>query len=131
MEEEDKVHDDSQTEVAIRKPVAEHKVNCPLQTNSTKQGRWYFLKQNLKIPTQSYALWLKCSVPIKIPIKIKIKIQQSHDSFNNIAARLPLNRIECDCSPAPYSLVGYSPVEFAYKKKRKGKEKIPAFILLM
>ena len=39
MEEEDKVHDDSQTEAVIRKPIAEHKDNCPLQTNSTKQGR--------------------------------------------------------------------------------------------
>ena len=49
MEEEDKVHDDSQTEAVICKPAAKHKGNCPLQTNSTKQGRWSFLKQNLKI----------------------------------------------------------------------------------
>ena len=64
MEEEYKVHDDSQTEAVIHKPIAEHKGNCPLQTNSTKQGRLSFLKQNLKILMQSYALWLKGSVPI-------------------------------------------------------------------
>ena len=29
MEEEDKVHDDSQTEEVILKPIAEHKGNCP------------------------------------------------------------------------------------------------------
>ena len=40
MEEEDKVHDDSQMEEAILKPIAEHKGNYPLQTNSMKQGRW-------------------------------------------------------------------------------------------
>ena len=72
MEEEDKVHDNSQTEIVICKPIAEHKGNCPLQTNSTKQGRWSFLKQNIKILTQSaYALWLKGSVPIKIPIALR------------------------------------------------------------
>ena len=71
MEEEDKVHDDSQTEAVIRKPTAEHKGNCPLQTNSMKQGRWSFLKQNLKIPIQFYALWLKGSVPIKVPIALR------------------------------------------------------------
>ena len=68
IEEEDKVHDDSQTEEVIRKPIAEHKGNCPLQTNSMKQGRWSFCKQNLKTPMQSYALWLKSNVPIKIPV---------------------------------------------------------------
>ena len=71
MEEEDKVHDDSQTEAVILKPIAEHKGNCPLQTNSTKQGSWSFLKQNLQIPTQSYAFWLKGSVPINIPIALR------------------------------------------------------------
>ena len=71
MEEEDKVHDDSQTEEVIRKPIAEQKGNCPLQTNSMKQGRWSFRKQNLKTPTQSYALWLKGNVPIKIPIALR------------------------------------------------------------
>ena len=70
-EEEDKVHDDSQTEAVIRKPIAEHKGNCPLQANSMKQGRWSFLKQILKIPTQSYALRLKGSVPIKVPIALR------------------------------------------------------------
>ena len=67
MEGEDKVHDDSQTEV-ILKPIAEHKGNCPLQTNSMRQGRWSFRKQNLKTPTKSYVLWLKGNVPIKISI---------------------------------------------------------------
>ena len=38
IEEEDKVHEDSQTEDVIRKPIAEHKGNCPLQTISMKQG---------------------------------------------------------------------------------------------
>ena len=71
MEEEGKVHDDSPTEAVIRKPIPEHKGNCPLQTNSTKQGRWSFLKQNLKIPTRSYALWLKDHVSIKIPIALR------------------------------------------------------------
>ena len=68
IEEEDKVHDDSQTEEVIRKPIAKHKGSCPLQTNSMKQGRWSFRKQNLKTATKSYALWLKGNVPIKIPI---------------------------------------------------------------
>ena len=68
MEEEDKVHDDSQTEEVILKPIAEHKGNYPLQTNSLRQGRWSFRKQNLKTPKKSYALWLKGNVPIKIPI---------------------------------------------------------------
>ena len=48
MEEEGKVHDDSQTDEVIRKPIAEHKGNCPLQTNSMKQGRWSFRKQKPK-----------------------------------------------------------------------------------
>ena len=68
MEEDDKVHDDSQTEAVILKPIAEYKGNCPLQTNSMRQGRWFFRKQNLKTLTKSYALWLKGNVPIKIPI---------------------------------------------------------------
>ena len=70
MEEEDKVHDYSQTEEVIRKPIAEHKGNCPLQTNSMKQGRWSFRKQSLKTLTQSYALWLKGNVPIKVLIAL-------------------------------------------------------------
>ena len=68
IEEDDKVHDDSQTEEVILKRIAEHKGNCPLQTNSMRQGRWSFHKQNLKTLTKSYALWLKGNVPIKIPI---------------------------------------------------------------
>ena len=48
IEEDDKIHDDLQTEEIIRKPIAEHKGNCLLQTNSMKQGRWAFRKQNLK-----------------------------------------------------------------------------------
>ena len=48
MEEEDKVHDVSQTEEVIRKPIVEHKGNCPLQTNSMKQDRWSFRKQKPK-----------------------------------------------------------------------------------
>ena len=68
IEEEDKVHDDSQTEEVICKPLAEHKGNCPLKTNSLKQGHWSFRKQDLKTPTKSYALWLKDNVAIKIPI---------------------------------------------------------------
>ena len=68
IEEEDKVHDDSQTEEVILKPIAEHKGNCPLQTNSIRQGRWSFRKENPKTPTKSYAFWLKGNVPIKIPI---------------------------------------------------------------
>ena len=64
MEEEDKVHDDLQTEEVNLKPIAEHKGNCPLQTNSTRQGGWSFRKQNLKTPTKSYALWLNGNVPI-------------------------------------------------------------------
>ena len=71
MEEQDKVNDDSQTEEVIRKPIAEHKGNCPLQTNSMKQGCWSFRKQNLKTPTQSYALWLKGNIPIKIAIALR------------------------------------------------------------
>ena len=42
MEEGDKVHDDSQTEEVILKPIAEHKGNCPLETNSMRQERWSF-----------------------------------------------------------------------------------------
>ena len=68
MDKENKAHDDLQTEEVIRKPIAEHQGNCPLQTNSIKQGRWPFRKENLKIPTKSYALWLKGNVLIKIPI---------------------------------------------------------------
>ena len=68
IEEEDKVHDDSQTKEVIRKPIAEHKGNCPLQTTSMKQGRWSFRRQNLKTLPKSHALWLKGNVPIKIPI---------------------------------------------------------------
>ena len=71
MEEDDKVHDDSQTEEVIRKPIAEHKGTCPLQTNSMKQGRWSFHKQNQKTPTQSYALWLNGNAHIKIPIALR------------------------------------------------------------
>ena len=104
MEEKDKVHDDSQTEEVILKPIAEHKGNCPLQTNIMRQGRWSFHKQNLKTPTKSCVLWLKDNVPVKIPIAKGVS--SSLDSFNNIAARLPLSTIECDCSPGPYSLVG-------------------------
>ena len=63
VEEEDKVHDDSQMEEVILKPIAEHKGNYPLQTNCMKQGRWSFRKQNQKTPTKSYALWLKGNVP--------------------------------------------------------------------
>ena len=66
IEEDDKVHDDSQMEEVNLKPIAEHKGNCSLQTNSMRQGRWSFHKQNLKTPTKSYALWLKDNVPIKI-----------------------------------------------------------------
>ena len=68
MEEEDKVHDYSQTEEVIRKPIAEHKGNCPLQTNSMKQGRWSFRKQNLKTLTQSYAIWLKGTSLLKFQL---------------------------------------------------------------
>ena len=69
MEEEDNVHDDSQTEEVVLKPEkAEHKGNYPLQTNSMKQGRWSFRKQNQKTPTKFYALWLKGNIPIEIQL---------------------------------------------------------------
>ena len=68
IEEEDKVHDDSQMEEVILKPIAEHKGNYPLQTNSMKQSRWSFCKRNQKTLSKSYALWLKGNVPIEIQI---------------------------------------------------------------
>ena len=74
MEEEDKVHDDSETEEVIPKPIAEHKGNYPLQTNSMKQGRWSFRKLNQKTLSKPYALWLKGNVPIEIQILLILLI---------------------------------------------------------
>ena len=64
----EEAHDNSQMEEVILKPIAEHKGNCPLQTNSMRQGCWSFHRENLKTPIKSCALWLKGNVPIKIPI---------------------------------------------------------------
>ena len=68
MEEEDKVHDDSQAEAVIRKPIAEHKDNCTFQTNSTKQGRWSFLKQNLKYRRNPMLFGSRAASPLKLQL---------------------------------------------------------------
>ena len=68
MEEEDKVHDDSQTEEVILKPIAEHKGNYPLQTNSLKQGRRSFCKQNQKNPNEILCSLAQGQRPIEIQI---------------------------------------------------------------
>ena len=68
MEEEGKVHDDSQTEEVILKPIAEHKGKCPLQTNSTRQGRWSFRKQNLKHRRNPMFFGSRATSPLKFQL---------------------------------------------------------------
>ena len=68
MEEEDKVYDDSQTEEVILKPIAEHKGNYPLQTNSMKEGRWSFHKQNQKHRRNPMLFGLRAMSPLKFKL---------------------------------------------------------------
>ena len=65
MEEEDNVHDDSQTEEVILKSIAEHKGNYPLQTNSMKQGLWSFRKQSQKHRRNPMLFGSRATSPLK------------------------------------------------------------------